>query len=125
MSKPTPSPVTPTSSTPRMTEAQLQELVISLARCYHWRVAHFRAARTNKGYRTPVAADGAGFPDLLMLKNGRLVVVELKSDTGKVARRQEEWLEAFYWADAEIATWRPADWINGEILRVLSGGGEP
>lgn len=107
-----------------MSEAQLQTCVIDLARCYHWRVAHFRAARTDKGYRTPVSADGAGFPDLLMLRNGRLLVAELKSETGKVAKRQEEWLEAFYWADAETVTWRPADWHSGEILRTLSSSKE-
>jgi hypothetical protein len=51
---------------------------------YGWRAAHFRPARTAKGWRTPVAADGAGFPDLVLVRRTRIVAAELKS--GRVTR---------------------------------------
>lgn len=43
-------------------ERQWQAQVIELARILGWRVAHFRPALTKHGWRTPVQADGAGFP---------------------------------------------------------------
>ena len=44
------------------------------------RVAHFRPPRTVHGWRTAVAADGAGFPDLVMVRGSRLLAAELKSE---------------------------------------------
>lgn len=54
-----------TAIRPSISEAELQSAVIELARTLGYRVAHFRAARTAQGWRTPVEADGAGFPDLV------------------------------------------------------------
>lgn len=102
-----------------VTENQLLEAVLSLAKLYNWRTLHIRPARTEKGWRSPVQGDGKGFPDLLLLKDNRMLVVELKAARGKLTKDQDEWLEAFYWADAEIDTWRPADWTSGKILATL------
>lgn len=44
------------------TEIQWQAQVIELAHILGWTVAHFRPALTKHGWRTPVQADGAGFP---------------------------------------------------------------
>lgn len=75
-----------------MTEAQWQKQVVDLAHTYHWRVAHFRAARMPSGrYATPVQADGAGFPDLVLVRDGRLIFAELKVGTGKLSSRQVDW----------------------------------
>jgi hypothetical protein len=49
---------------PPPTEREFQRQVIDLARLLGWRCAHFRPGRTARGWRTPVQADGAGFPDL-------------------------------------------------------------
>jgi hypothetical protein len=48
--------------------------VIDLPHLLGWRAAHFRPARTATGWRTPVAADGAGFPDLVPAKSGLPVI---------------------------------------------------
>jgi hypothetical protein len=48
-------------------ERDFQSAVVPCARLFGWRVAHFRAAQTKHGWRTPVEADGKGFPDLLLL----------------------------------------------------------
>ena len=70
-----------------MTEAQFQSAIVELARLLGYRVAHFRAAKTAHGWRTPVAADGAGWPDLTLAKPGRLLFVECKSAARPAARR--------------------------------------
>lgn len=92
----------------RETEAEFQSYVLDLAALLGWRVAHFRPARTEKGWRTAVAADGKGFPDLVLVRD-RVIFAELKSDTGRLSGEQEEWLEDLAAAGAETYIWRPSD----------------
>jgi VRR-NUC domain len=105
---------------PTATEAEWQRTVIEYAQLRKWRVAHFRPARTEQGWRTPVQADGAGFPDLVMVRNGELIVAELKSERGQLSAAQSEWLEAFRRVGGVtgVYLWRPADWPEVEwVLR--------
>jgi hypothetical protein len=105
-----------------MTEAELMAAVIDLAHLYGWRCAHFRPAMTSKGWRTPVGADGAGFPDLLMvhLKWNQMICAELKGTGGRTTIAQETWLTSMpSWC--EVHVWRPADWTDGTILAALKG----
>lgn len=90
---------------PPISEAEFQQQVIEFAHLFRWRVAHFRPAKTNKGWRTPVAADGAGFPDLVLAKNGRVIFAELKAQKGKLRPEQTAWI-----ADVNGVVWRPSDW---------------
>lgn len=82
-----------------------------LARVLGWRVAHFRPAQTKRGWRTAVAGDGAGFPDLVLVHRAkeRVIFAELKSQRGKLAPEQVEWREALLAAGVEYYCWRPAD----------------
>lgn len=105
-----------------MSEAQLQSNIIDAAQKLGWRVAHFRPAMTAKGWRTPVEADAAGFPDLVMVRGGRQIVAELKRQGKKPTLQQILWLRAFEAAGAEAYFWRPSDWSSGAITDVLSGG---
>lgn len=89
-----------------MLESELQKQVIELARMLGWRVAHFRPAQTSKGWRTPVGADGAGWPDLFLCRE-RLVAIELKTERGKLRPDQHEWLRALIAAGAETYLIRP------------------
>jgi VRR-NUC domain len=102
-----------------MLEADLQDAVIDTARLLGWRVAHFRPARTEKGWRTPVAADGKGFPDLVMVRRERLIFAELKAAGEKLRAEQVDWLAALEHADCELYVWRPIDWTSGEIEGLL------
>ena len=82
--------------------------VIALARWHKWRVAHFRAAMTKGGrWVTPVQGDGAGFPDLIMLRHNRRIMAELKAAKGKTTIEQAKWLESARIADFEVYIWRP------------------
>ena len=87
-------------------ERDYQASIIDLAHMLGYRVAHFRAARTKHGWRTPVAADGRGWPDLVLARRDRLLAVELKSQTGRVGVEQAEWLAALERAGVECHTWR-------------------
>lgn len=98
------------------TEAEFQAQVVELAHVYGWRVAHFRSARTQHGWRTPVAADGAGFPDLVLVRD-RIIFAEVKAERGRLSLDQRLWLAALGGAGAEIYVWRPSSWP--EIERTL------
>ena len=101
-----------------VTEREFQKAVIEAARVLGWRVAHFRAARTSRGWRTPVEADGAGFPDLCMVRDDRVVFAELKAETGKLRGEQAAWLADLGAAGQSVHVWRPSDWdVIEEALR--------
>ncbi len=112
-----------------MTEAQWQRQVLELAQLGRWRVAHFRPAQTAKGWRTPVGADGAGFPDLVLTRPPELIFAELKAEKGRTTPAQEAWLEdlqvvADMVAVVEVVAhhvrvfvWRPSDF--DEVRRIL------
>lgn len=110
-----------------MTETEFQDAVVELAHRFGWRIAHFRAAQTRGGWRTPVAYDGAGFPDCVMVNpNRRLILfVEFKSGRGTLSPAQDDWGVALTAAtsrttDARYHCWRPAD--ADDIARCLSNG---
>ena len=104
-----------------MTEAQLQAAIIELAQRCGYRVAHFRAAMNARGdWRTPVAADGKGFPDLVAVHPTRGVLWrELKSAKGRVSPEQQAWLDVLVAAGQDAGVWRPADWLDGTVDRAL------
>lgn len=103
-----------------MSEAEFTSAVIQAAQAFGWIVAHFRPAKTEKGWRTAVQGDGKGYPDLTLVhpKWRRVVIAELKAEKGKVAPEQHRWLEAFAEAGIETHVWRPSDW--DALERVLS-----
>lgn len=101
-----------------MTEAELQAGVVEMAHALGWRVAHFRPARTQQGWRTAVAYDAQGYPDLTLVRD-RVVFVELKGSRGQSTEAQREWHAALKAAGAEVYLWGPDDWTSGEVDRVL------
>lgn len=118
--------MTPTNGRAMKTsEREFQAQVIDLARMFGWRCAHFRTALSQSGrWLTPVQADGAGFPDLVLTKGPRLVFAELKADRGIVSRPQAEWLSALAVVAGEspnvtAVVWKPRDW--DDIVELLKG----
>jgi len=92
--------------------------VVKYARHRGWIVYHQRPARTKYGWRTALMGD-KGFPDLVMLRNGRVVIAELKSDRGTTSFQQRVWLGC--WREVpgvEVYLWKPKDWT--QILEVLN-----
>lgn len=97
----------------RITEASWQATVVDLARLRGWMVAHFRPARVGTGWRTPVAYDGTGFPDLILARAGQVLALELKTDTGRVTIHQRDWIRELG-DHAHII--RPRDWDHLQDL---------
>lgn len=113
-------------------ENALQRLIVAKARRMHWLVAHFHTVEAvipNTGGRThwitPVAADGKGFPDLILLRD-RILVVEVKGTGGKLRPDQIKWLSAFRLVPGvEVHVWSPKEWEAGTVEEVLTRrGGE-
>lgn len=101
-------------------ERDLTAAVIDLARLRGWRVAHFHDSRRDIAGGTLVGdRDAAGFPDLVMVRDGRVVFAELKSETGRLSAGQQGWLDDLG-AAGECHVWRPADWRSGLIETALS-----
>lgn len=97
-----------------MNEADFQSRVIDLARLTGWRVHHTRAARKANGkWSSPIQGD-VGFPDLVLARDGVVLMVELKSDKGKTTVAQDRWLEAL---GDHGRLWKPEHWP--EIVETL------
>ena len=102
---------------PKPLERDVQETIIDLAHAFGWRVAHFRPAETKKGWRTPVSADGKGFPDLVLVRD-RVIFAELKREGESPRADQVEWLNDLARVGAEVYVWTLADF--DEIASILS-----
>jgi hypothetical protein len=97
-----------TTQTPlSMTEGAFRQQVLDLARLTGWR-CYFTWASLHSP---------AGFPDLCLVRRGRLVFAELKSERGKATPEQQGWLIDVANAAAESYLWRPGDWP--EVEKVL------
>ena len=116
-----------TSPAKSLSETEFTRRVIKLARLNGWRVLHIRPGRTIRkdpatgevktDWRTPIQGDGKGFPDLLMLRDDRMVVAELKVGKGKKTPEQVAWLQAFVLAGVQdVFTWFPGEWEEIEAI---------
>lgn len=106
-----------------MTEAAFQARVIDYAHRVGWRIAHFPRTNPEGRWRTAVAADAKGYPDLTMVRGSRLIFAELKSERGSLRPDQRGWIEQLCHASAmrygfEVYVWKPRDWH--EIERLLA-----
>lgn len=107
-------------------EGQFQQAVYNLARANDWRVAHFRPVKVQRRdgstyHETPIALDGRGWPDLVLVRGSQCLIRELKDDHGEAEPEQLDWLERLGAAGLDVAIWRPSDWHL--IEAVLAGEG--
>jgi hypothetical protein len=100
-----------------ISEKQLSQHVVNLARMLGWRVARWPTWR-------PTGTD-PGVPDLVMAKDGRVIFAELKATGGRVSDAQREWCDALHGNAPYVrhVYWFPANWLSGEVERVLRGEG--
>ena len=88
-----------------VTEKQLQSDIIRIARAAGWKVYHTHDSRRSE----------YGYPDLTMVRRGRLIFAEIKRELGKPTPEQSEWLEALSVVPRiEVFIWRPQDWTEIE-----------
>ncbi len=109
---------------PRESEGDFATWVEARFAILDFKVAHFRPAKTDKGWRTAVSCDGKGYPDYNALKPPRCLFVEIKSENGKVSPEQAQWLNSFAGIEVvETYLWFPSD--REEIEAILSLGHVP
>jgi hypothetical protein len=107
-----------------MNEREFTRAVTALAIENGWKVAHFsntlRVVRRKSGYATIPDRAAIGFPDLVLVKDQRIVFAELKSKRGVLTAEQADWLSTLETAGAEIYIWKEhRDW-PGNVEKVLA-----
>jgi hypothetical protein len=92
-----------------VTEGMLQRQILDLAALRGWLAYHPYDSRHSE----------AGWPDLALCRPPRLVLVELKSATGRVSAAQRRWGDQLgACPGVECYLWRPGDWDRiVEVLR--------
>jgi hypothetical protein len=107
-----------------MNEREFTRAVLNLAGELGWKTAHFsstvRVVRKRGGQYATIPDRGAiGFPDLVLVKDERIIFAELKAKRGILTEAQAEWLRVLHAAGAEIYIWREhQDW-PGNVSKVL------
>lgn len=83
----------------KISEASFQRTVIEMAELLSWRTYHTHDSRRSN----------QGWPDLVLVRAGELVIVELKTNTGRLSQAQGEWLDDLEASGVEVHVWRPRD----------------
>ena len=96
-------PLTDLVAALRETENDFLSWVLDYAHIRGWLIYHNRPAMTAKGWRTAGQGD-AGMLDVVLARQGVVILAELKSETGKVRPDQQLWLDA-----SGGYLWRPSD----------------
>jgi hypothetical protein len=98
-------------------EDALQTKAIELLHLHGYIVAHFRPAQIIRNgetsWRTPVSADGAGFPDLCAVGKN-ILFIECKSEKGIISTDQQAWLAALRMAGVKTFVLYPHTWDEFE-----------
>lgn len=91
-------------------EKEFQSAVIALAKQNGWIVHHHFDSRRSE----------PGWPDLVLIRDGRLLIRELKTEIGEESPEQIVWLAALRSCGVDAETWRPSQW--GTIAEILKRG---
>jgi len=97
-----------------MSEDELLEAVLTLAKLLRWRRYHVRNSRAG------IIQGDIGFPDLVLVRAPRVIFAELKDGKGRLGPTQAAWLADLLECPAVgVYLWRPKDWLDGTIDKVL------
>lgn len=98
-----------------MTEADLLREVMRYAKLTGWYVYRPQLSK----HLAVRKAGGQGWPDLMLIRRGRLLAVELKSEHGELSKEQKEVLVMLHEVPGvETFVFRPSDRVA--ITRVLA-----
>lgn len=99
----------PAPPDPGISERDLQQCVVELARWLGWEVWHDNDSRRND----------AGWPDLVLVRDERMVIAELKTQRGRLRAAQRHWMRLLLRVrGVEYYLWRPSSWSR--IVEVLA-----
>jgi hypothetical protein len=62
----------------------------------------------------------SGWPDEVLSSGSRIIFRELKKESGKPSKAQQEWLDALTRAGLSADVWRPSDYYSGRMARELT-----
>jgi len=104
-----------------LSERDFSTQIESLLKLFGWRWVHSRPARTEHGWRTALSGH-KGFVDIVAVRNGMCLFIELKSGKGKLSDEQEEWIRelksvADHSLGVMVFVWKP-DQLD-EIMEIL------
>jgi hypothetical protein len=101
-----------------ISEKDFASQVEDLFDIYHWVWAHFRPARTSKGWRTAMSGT-KGFPDYVAARiyNGQrqILFIELKAEEGTLTFEQGKWANLL-----GGYIWKPS--MLEQIVKILKDG---
>lgn len=115
------------TATAQMNETQWQKWVLEYAALRGWSRQHSRKTaiyRKDGTVRHATAISGdAGYPDLTLARNGRIVFFELKSETGQLSIEQQDWLSSLSGEPVgHVCDWRGRDGIpDGRAFHARGG----
>lgn len=99
-----------------MTESEWQKQVLKSAHTLGWQSMHI--GRTGKNQAVGAKGTmGTGWPDLVLVKGGRILFVELKGEKGQLTPEQKLVL-AILTQVGQVFVWRPSDF--GQLLDTLA-----
>jgi len=96
-------------------EREWQNLVIQLATARGWKHYH---PPDNKPVNGRIQKVVAGFPDLVLVRQGRMVFAELKREKGILSPEQVEWITQIRACKIEAYVWRPS--MVADVIKVLN-----
>lgn len=93
-----------------MTENELKQLVVALARRNGWAVYHVTQQQHHNG-------GGRGYPDLTLARDSEHLWLELKQERGVPTAEQLAWGAALGPRSWHLI--RPSDWTSGRVGELL------
>lgn len=91
-----------------MTENELKAVVLKRAYAQGWLVYHVPQSTMHNG-------GGRGYPDLTLARDGEVLWIELKQESGKLTSDQAAWMLAL----PAYHVVRPSD-VDGRLVELLS-----
>jgi VRR-NUC domain len=103
-----------------ISETAYRNTIVAAARLHGWLVHHCRPAQDRRGqWATHIQGD-PGFPDLILVRGGRMLCLEVKAEKGKATAAQEAWIGAMRRVPGAVAevvrpsTW---SWVQAQLTR--------
>ena len=103
----------------KLSEKDFSHTVEDLLDLFHWQWSHSRPARTKYGWTTALSGK-KGEPDYRALRPPRYLLLELKTEEGKLTPEQQEWADLLLACPGiEYHLFRPSDYER--IVEILRG----
>lgn len=89
-----------------ITEREWQSKVVRIAILNGW---HYYHPPDNKPINGRIQKVVSGFPDLTLVRDGKIIFAELKRETGRLSDEQILWLDELQKCNIDCYVWRPSD----------------